>query len=208
MTAPLKLDPLVMKERMVRSYLQSYERAGIEMTQEQVEQQVVADCELVDAARAAGELSGAPKADATPEPQNEKPDLVAIAAAENKLELGPRGQKMRPRSLYWNPQKVTERWGYAVGRIKRILEGTRKDTSSLIVAVEDAELRALATEYAELWSNYMTRAGKVPAGERDPNPFRNDGVPMNDRDASRKFMRMVEDICDRSTGKLGSWYVK
>lgn len=109
----------------------------------------------------------------------------------------------RPGALYAQPQKISERWGFAVARINRILEGAAR-ANNLKAAVNGAEYPKLATEFGELWSYYMTRSKPPPPRGVDHNPFRT----LNDRDASRKFIRMVEDICDRSTGVLGSWYTK
>lgn len=199
----MKLDPLQIRDRMVRGYARSYERARIEMTPEQIEKQVIADCELVDAARRAGELSGKPKSS---EPAKHRPDIVQRAAQENGVRTDARGRVIRSRVLHGNPVAISERWGCAAGRIKRILEGANRKTSSLVVAVESSEgkLAVLATEYAELWANFLLREQPAPLTGNDRNPFRG----MVTRDAARKFQRMVEDICDRSTGVLGHWYVK
>lgn len=198
----MKLDPQTMRERLVRSYSASYDRAGIKMSPREIEQQVVSDCEMVDAARAHGELDQRPAS--APAPAAPRPDPVAQAAAANGLRTNPQGDIVRFRVLHDDPTKVSERWGYAAGRIKRILEGVRKDTSSLVVAVEDAELGKLATEFAELWACFKTFMGPAPRTGPDRNPFRG----LSTRDAARKFQRLVEDICDRSTGipGLGPWF--
>jgi hypothetical protein len=174
------------------------------MTPREIEQQVVSDCEIVDAARARGEIANGPRPGAAAEPAKSRTDHVAKAAAETGTRVNPDGQIVRFRVLHEDPTKVSERWGYAAGRIQRILEGVRKDTSSLVVAVEDAELGKLATEFADLWAHFKTFMGPPPKTGQDPNPFRG----LSPRDAARKFQRLVEDICDRSTGipGLGPWY--
>ncbi len=186
---------------MIQGYSQGYSRAGIAMSQADIERQVVADCQIVDAARAAGDLSSKPG------PRRAgRPDRVSSAERETgtTLKVDERGRVVRSRMMHGNPLATSERWGFAAGRIKRILEGVRTDTSSLVTAVEDAELGALATEYADTWGHFMTRLQAPPLSGNDRNPFRG----LSDRDAARKFQRLVEDICDRSTGKLGSWYTK
>jgi hypothetical protein len=200
----MKLDPQTVRERMIRSYTAGYRRAGIAMTPREIEQQVVSDCEIVDAARARGEIANGPRPGAAAEPAKSRTDHVAKAAAETGTRVNPDGQIVRFRVLHEDPTKVSERWGYAAGRIQRILEGVRKDTSSLVVAVEDAELGKLATEFADLWAHFKTFMGPPPKTGQDPNPFRG----LSPRDAARKFQRLVEDICDRSTGipGLGPWY--
>jgi len=199
----MKLDPQTVRQRMIRSYTAGYRRAGIAMTSREIEQQVVSDCEIVDAARARGEISNGPQPGAAA-PAKQRVDHVAKAAAETGMRTNPDGQIVRFKVLHEDPTKVSERWGYAAGRIKRILEGVRKDTSSLVVAVEDAELGKLATEFANLWAYFKTFMGPPPRTGPDPNPFRG----LSTRDAARKFQRLVEDICDRSTGipGLGPWF--
>lgn len=201
----MRLDPQTIRERMIRSYTAGYRRAGIDMSPRAIEQQVVSDCEIVDAARARGEISNGPKPGAPREPAKPRVDHVAQAAAANGMRVNPAaGAIVRSRVLHGDPTKVSERWGYAAGRIKRILEGIRRDTSSLVVAVEHAELGKLATEFADLWSHFKTFTGPAPRSGPDRNPFRG----LSTRDAARKFQRLVEDICDRSTGipGLGPWY--
>jgi hypothetical protein len=201
----MPLDPQTIRDRMIRSYTAGYRRAGIAMTDREIERQVVSDCEIVDAARARGEISNGPRPGASPEPPKPRVDHVAQAAAIAGLRLNAGGgEVLRTRVLHGDPTKVSERWGYAAGRIKRILEGVRRDTTSLVVAVEDAELGKLATEFGELWSCFKTFTGPPPKTGPDRNPFRGLSV----RDAARKFQRLVEDICDRSTGipGLGPWY--
>jgi hypothetical protein len=114
-----------------------------------------------------------------------------------------KAQPYRPGALYATPQRISERWGYAVARINRILEGAAR-ANNIKAAANGAEYPELATRFAELWSYYLTRTKSPPSKGSDHNPFRR----LSDRDASRKFIRMTEDICDASTGKLGAWYVK
>lgn len=199
------LDPQTIRERMIRSYTAGYRRAGIDMSPRAIEQQVVSDCEIVDAARARGEISNGPAPGAPAAPPKPRTDHVAKAAAETGTRVNPAGGEIvRFKVLHGDPTKVSERWGYAAGRIKRILEGVRKDTASLVVAVEDAELGKLATEFADLWAHFKTFMGPAPRTGPDRNPFRG----LSTRDAARKFQRLVEDICDRSTGipGLGPWF--
>lgn len=109
----------------------------------------------------------------------------------------------RPAALHSDPRIIGPRWPYAVMRIARILEGVAK-SSNIEHAIEGAELKRLAHQYAEAYAFYLTRTRPPPAKGADHNPFRH----LSDFDAFRRFIRCVEDICDRSTGKLGSWYTK
>jgi hypothetical protein len=189
---------------MVAGYMQGYTRAGISMSLRDVEKQVLADCDLVDNARKAGDLAAPGAKPNKKKERKARPDPLLAAQRETGLDLrvNEKRQVVRSKTFNANPMLTSERWGAAAARIKRILEGVRKDTSSLVVAVEDAELGVLATQYADLWGHFMTRYQAPPLSGNDRNPFRG----MNDRDSARKFQRLVEDICDRSTSRLGAWF--
>lgn len=101
-----------------------------------------------------------------------------------------------------DPAMISPRWANAVARIYRIGEGAK--ASSFGRATETAECPKLAKEYLETYAYFMMRTAPAPIGKTDHNPFRH----LSNRDAMRKFVRMVEDICDRSTGKLGAWCTK
>lgn len=199
----MKLDPRTIRERMVRSYTQSYAKAQIRMSAAEIERQVIADCNMVDNAKSAGDLAPKAKAKGKKKPRT---DVLSNAQHQTGTRLGVNqpGQVVKSKVLHRNPMETSARWGAAAARIARILEGVRTDTSSLVVAVEDAELGVLATAYADVWGHFMTRLQAPPLSGNDRNPFRG----LNDRDAARKFQRLVEDICDKSTSRLGSWYVK
>lgn len=198
MKPPLLLTPIQKRDVLVKSYMDSYRRANIAMTRDEVERQVIADCELVDAAARAGELSNSsPKAKPA---AKKRPRANALEQAERVtgVRLLGQGDKppeiWRPTFLFQNPQQVSERWGYAVARIARICEGGAKEGA----------LAPLARDYKTLYACFLLR--NVPAIARGFT--RNDFDGLSDRDAARAFMRGVEDICDRSTGVLGGWYVR
>lgn len=119
----------------------------------------------------------------------------------------PEATPYRPRVLYGDEtgsrRRFWPRGDAAAARIYRLLEGVAK-SASLERAVAGAEYRRLAQEYVELWIYYQTRDKPPPVKGKDHNPFR----WMSDGDSERMFMRRVEDICDRSTGVLGSWWAK
>jgi len=124
-------------------------------------------------------------------------DTGHVAAVDSTKRL------YRPRALHDNPRAISSRWPSAVARIYRILQGVAQ-SSDFERAVNGAEYPDLAKQYAETWIFYMTRTKPGPPNKVDHNPFRN----LTDTDAMRKFIRLVEDICDRSTGKLGAWCTK
>lgn len=138
-----------------------------------------------------------------------RPDQLAKAAeaarvrlTKSEQERRQQAQSYRPGVLYNNPQLISERWSCAVGRFRRIIEGLGK-SSSVTGAIDGAEYPHLAREAIELWHFYFAdRFKPPPLTGIDRNPFRG----LSDKDAAGKFMRLVEDVCDRSTGKMGSWY--
>lgn len=107
-------------------------------------------------------------------------------------------QLWRPDFLFDNPVRVAERWAFACGRLARILSEGKQNREFV------GRLGQLAREYEELWALFMAR--NLPANARGYAVNRFDG--LSNRDVVRVYMRAVEDICDRSTGVLGSWYVK
>lgn len=194
----MRISPQELRARMVDGYLAGYRRLGLNPSVAEVEAQAIADCELVDAAR---------REPAKPDPRPSKPrrDPLAEVQQETGMRLVDSGKARayKPRALHQNPMLVSERWGAATARIARILQGVGK-SSDLVVAAENAELGKLALEYADTFAHYTLRAAPPPKEGKDRNPFRG----MSDRDASRAFMRAVEDIADKSTRYLGAWYCK
>lgn len=104
----------------------------------------------------------------------------------------------RPRFMFNNPVQVGERWAHACGRMTRILTEGKQGRAFV------GQLGELAKSYETLWACFQTR--NLPAAARGFERNQFDG--LTDKEAARAFMRGVEDICDRSTGVLGSWYTK
>lgn len=204
------LTPQQIRSRLVASYLFSYAAQGRRVDAADIERDVLAELELVDAARRLGELDGGGTKD--PSPSSPRPDLLTAAQAETGTTLSvehgdidvepDKPHQYKPNVLHRNPMERSARWGAAVARIGRILEGA--SGSTLTAAAANAQTPALARKWVEIYGYYMTRTMPSPASRVDHNPFRG----LSDRDASRAFMRAVEDLCDQSTGALGSWYVK
>lgn len=144
--------------------------------------------------------AGGPSVDQQAREVVEDAGLIVTHSEQERLA---NARRYRPRVLHADPRTISHRWPYAVMRIARILESAAR-TPNLEHAVRDAEYSALAKEYVETWAYYMTRTRPAPLRGTDHNPFRH----MSDVDAARMFVRRVEDICDRSTGKLGSWCTK
>lgn len=194
------LSPQARRATLEQSYADSYQRAGIDVSREQVARQVLSDLELVDAVDRAGELrhnAGPVELDA-----RDKPQEIVDAERETKTRLlddGDRGEVVRTKLLDASALFSGERWALAGGRIARIIEGVSPNISNVRQACESAAVPHLARDYLETWWFFMNRFRPSPF-----NPF----CGMSEVDACRLLVRKVEDICDRSTGKLGPWYVK
>lgn len=207
------VDAIDLRDWMVRIRMRNYARAGVKVTQADVEREVIADCQLVDNARASGDMSGKAKQTAPDLGARERVDVERIAADKGlRLDVSDEAPRYeRFRIMHANPTTISDKWASAMGRVKRILETVAKNergmatTSSLTDAVEGAELSQLAIECANLWSDAKRRVRK---GEKPPIGSRNPFDGLSDRDFQRKLETMVYAICDRSTGKLGHWYTK
>lgn len=131
-------------------------------------------------------------------------DPVASAAAATgvRLSVTPEGARRRPAGILdRGALLVGERWSHACARIFRILEGAgHGGASTTVAAVRDAEMPKLAAEYLLEFKLYNFLRHR----DHESNKYRG----LTEPEAARKFMRIVEDICDRSTGRLGGWWVK
>jgi len=183
------LSPYERRERIVASYMAGFQAQGIAADPLAVERMVVSDMQLVDHAQPAPAKA---KRARSSEP---KPPRRARHA-------NPAGAAVRSRITDGDPLLVSAKWGGAVRRFGQILQ-THGKASSIVLAIADAEVESLAKQAAEVWGFYMTR-GRPPPPGIDHNPFRG----MSTKDASLKLMRLVEDICDRSTGRMGPWWVR
>lgn len=136
-----------------------------------------------------------------------RPDPVAdeLARTKSRLLKSTEERTNKPAGfLDARPHKVSPRWPYACARIQRILEGAQPARGhSFESACKTAAYPRLAQDFMELYSYYLTRDKPAPIVGTDHNPFR----LMSGRDAVAKFQVLVEKICDRSTAKMGGWYV-
>ena len=195
-----ELTPQEKRARLERSYAQSY---GVDASDPRIAALVLADLEMVDAAERAGDLRPAsqPKYDA----DRPKPAELVEAERETGMQLlddETRGEPVESVEFDQNPMLTSEKWSKAGARIGRILEGMG-GSSDFRVACRNAAIPELALEYTELYAYYVSRH-QVHIIGRDHNPFRG----MSESDAVKMLVAKVYAICDRSTGKLGWWYVK
>lgn len=190
-----------LKERTVRDYKRWAERAGLPVDMAAIERLAVADCELGEAV----ERDRAPVTPAPPDPEKEreKRDELDRQAAEAGASIVRDQRKVvrkKLAALHATP-KPGSRWSLALGRLARIVSGATPSTDRKKM-VSTCEIPSLAWEALRIHAYVVTRHIPPRFGD-EPNPF----YGLTDRDFTRKFQRMVEDICDRSTGRMGPWFV-
>jgi len=183
-------SPTELREATVRDYAANARRMGLEVSTDALERVAVADLEMVDAYRRG--LDTSPKTGPVKKPEARASQLIASPTDGPPLKAAPKHRE-RPDVLYKRAHLRSEKWSSAVARIARILEGAKAGLTLELTAL-NAEVPALALEYARLYANFRTR--KRQFSDR------------SNRDALRMFEAAVYDICDRSTSKLGHWWVK
>jgi hypothetical protein len=178
---------------MVAGYRQNYRRHGIDLDAADLERLAVHDLELIEAAKR------------TPTRRDMKPRAPRVTLESKVAETGSRLIKpppsWQPALLHANPMTIDERWSRAVARIKRIqTEGCQLGANGVTFI---GALGVLAKDYATIYACFLFRNQSPTKRGFVRNQF--DGMP--DADVARLYRRLVEDVCDRSTGVLGSWYV-
>lgn len=198
-------DPLALKERTVRDYTHSMGGPGVSSVD--IEALAVADLNLADAFK----RDEVPRTMPTPE-QRAADKAARDAAIEAELAKdGLTLTRNAPREL--GPQfdlppeyGLSERWQAAKGRLMRILAGCGEPTRLPSGAYDframtaTAECPGLAYTFLCHWFDFDLRYEPKTARH---NPY----FMMSHRDASLKLARLVEDLCDQSTGipGLGAW---
>jgi hypothetical protein len=179
---------------------------------EQARRLAVADLELVDAAKRAGDIAE----------RSEKPAAVAPAPRSETIKQAEREQGVRLTDgdsskferfgiMHADPTQTDEAWALCCGRLYRICEGSQVAADPR-AATRTCTMPDLAYEWLRVMANFKTRAmpgtskvaiGSGFSGGVDHNPFRGMSTP----DALRKFRRMAEDIADKSSSQMGPWRI-
>jgi hypothetical protein len=204
---PRPLTPVTgtaLRDATIRDYKRQAERMGIVADMAAIERQAIADCNLFDAVL---RLSG-PSSPAKPDPAKvaAKADaLDELAAREGVDVIREQNRVIKERiSKLTAVPKPDSKWAHALGRRARILSGATPSTDRRKL-VSTCEIPALAWEFLRLhaWAVTRIRIGNPPRLTGEANPF--DHLSL--RDFVAKFEAMTYDICDRSTGRLGPWWV-
>lgn len=202
---PLK-DPRAAKDQLLRGWSALKGTMGLPSSGADLERLAVHDLRVHDAVK----RDDPAPLPAAVESAEERAARQKAFAAEQAATTGavithaPRGPQLVP-VLDLPPHLVSSRWPFALGRLKRILEGA----SPAFAADGSIDWRATcstcgdpkrAYEYMDLKSWFDFR---LTPQTRRHNPF----FGMSSRDAGLKFQAEVENLCDRSSGRLGPWWV-
>lgn len=197
---PAKLVPLQsaiqVREATVRDYVRNAQRAGIDVPVRTLEALALHDCQMADAYLTRGE-------DLSPKRVKKAPQKRVTELVQPKddidlaLKAAPAAERRDRPMTYQDFTAISARWPFAMGRLKRILAGAQGNKDPLLVAMS-CEMPDLAVEVLRLQRNYLMRG-------RDSrhNPFRG----LNEIDCRRALVRAIEDICDRSSSRMGPWWV-
>jgi hypothetical protein len=193
--------PIQLRDVTVRDYLRDSARLGQPMTVAEAERRARIDCDIYDAVM----REQRPSTPAKPDPAAEarKAEALDVEAAAVGVEVD-RGQvKMRraPVAMLHKRHKRDSRAAFLKGRIARILEGSSRSTD-FRVACSTATCPDLAYEIMTTYANAVTRGMPRRSGD-EPNPF----AGMSEVDTSRMMQAILEGIADRSSGRLGPWWV-
>lgn len=190
-----------LRDRTIRDYRRAAERAGQPVDARAIESLAIHDCEVFDAVTRAARPSVPAKPD--PELEAKREAVLDDMAAEVGVEIdrGDVAYKRAPIGRLHTSHVPTSRAAYATARIQRIVSGATADRNPR-VATSTCEIPELAFEVYRLFAQVATRGRKPRPGD-EANPYHG----RSDVDVSRMIDRAVEDICDRSSGRLGPWWV-
>jgi hypothetical protein len=182
------------REELVRHRVDQARTAGIDVSSEVVERGVMRDIELVEGLR-----RGQDPTVRRPGKPERKPSRAANVVAQNPDEglrlLEPGGTRERSALLHRPAFRMGEDWSDAVFRLGLIMQGATPATSPEAF-VATANCPDLALEWWKTYADFLLRHR-----QNRHNRF----LGLSDKDAARKLIRLVTDICDRSAGRLGPW---
>lgn len=208
---PLK-TPRELRDATIRDYRRAAERAGARVDPAVLERLAVSDCELADRYK-----SETARSVPTPGPAKPPADRMTVEGEVNKLggttEIDPNLVKRAPlKALHGTDQE--DRWMHAKARVARIMAGASSH-SDPVQSMSTCEIPTLAYELYRIYANVAIRRrpprvanvtrtnGRLDTVTDEPNPY----FGLSSVDVNRLLQRQVEDVCDRSTGRLGPWRV-
>lgn len=204
-------SPHELKARMLEDYTAKAGLPGMPREPEAIERLVLHDLHLADAFhRDEGPQTKGPTPTAQDFAANRAKANAAIAEQTNgkgSLHVGQAPTEWGPTLDLPRSVGMSERWMLAKGRLRRIMEGASPPIRHPDGSYDFKSMTATcgypagAYEFLSNWFSFDLR-GLVQT--RKHNPF----FGLTHREASLKFVRLAEDICDRSTAtSLGQWFV-
>jgi hypothetical protein len=187
------LDGTELRDQLATDYRQAAQRAGKDVSHEDAGRVASADLEMVDIAnRVAKPVVAKP----APEPKKTRKAVLL------EQEMAARGDRLVRREIaeetpFRSQLKgvARERYHARMRRLGQILECDRVPGARFLsLADRPYKHRALALDYLQEHADW-TWSRRQYAG-------------LSEADRDRKFARAIDDICDRSTGVLGAWWVK
>ena len=181
-------SPEWVRDTMIEDHKYRTQALGLDVSSTAIERMVQEDLRTFEAVKREQALDPKP---AKKEPKkNRKKETVEGLAAEKGWEVKSKPVSLDP--LLDRPaHKLDAKWSCAVARLKRILSPESLFRPSREM---DYQGRELALSYIRMHLRFQHRTGE----------FRD----LNDRDCRRCYRRFVEDLCDKSVGKFGPWWVK
>jgi len=199
-------DPLKLRDRTVHDYATTARRNGVVPDMPAIKRMAEADLGMVDRHESEKRRVPAPAPKKKAEQPRRDDDPIATHERENNVKIYTRDAPTADpiRSVLDMPaHRVNDRWSHAMARIMRILE-PQGDIKQLAKGgygnvVNNALAPVQARAFMNMFGFYLS-----PSHRSKWNPFKG----LQQTDIHRKFVRMVENICDQSTGQLGPWYIK
>lgn len=194
-----------LRQAVVQDYKRNAERAGQTPDMNAIEAQVLKDLAMVDMYDA--EQASKPARVPVKKERDIRTDELTAEIEANNLKVYVKDDPTdKPGDMICDATPKSERAVRMFGRIKQILR-PRGDIGAMArrgntIAESTIECTdpELALEFLELWTWYMPL--RMLASSKNKFYWLNDG------DAAKLFIRGLEDICDRSTGRFGPWWVK
>lgn len=184
-----------LKQATVRDYKRWAERAGQSVDAATLDRQAVADLQLADAYDRSVRTAVPAKPD--PEKERAKRQSLDEQAAESGAEIVT-GKMIRREIASLSAKPIPgSKWSYAMGRLARILARPNLPSRK---PWEDCEIPHLAKRVYELKAFVLFRHLEKVGDQINPL------FGLNAKDFERKFRAMTIQICDESTGRLGSWW--
>lgn len=200
-------SPQELREWTVEDYGRMARRFGADDDRAALERRALSDLQIADAVKRETPPPLPPNVDTIRHQRETRQERVDARAAAVGAEIQ-RGQVQvvsRKDPLLHGKTMPDDKWSFAKGRSARIMSGATQHSDPKI-ATSTCEMPALAlrlyTIYACLSVARSLEKSAMRFRVRD-NPF----AGFNAKDRVRILRRLVEDVCDESSGRLGPWWV-